>query len=269
MKTSIALLLLFSLTADAQQYPIDVRSLALGISSVASPDSSAININPANNACTNKNILSISVSEPYSIKELGIYSIGFIKQLSNSKTLQLSAIRSGNKNYNEQNFSIGISARLGKRMLTGIRLHFQQWNINDPNYQNETALIPSAGFLVNFYRNLYFGCDIDNFRSIYSKNEYGKRILTSRINTGLCLRIGKEISITGSANLQSDKELSYHFGTEYKAGTLLAFQSGILTNPLRQSFGMKFQVRNYILNTSIITHPNLGLSSAFSLSFLL
>ncbi len=261
--------MLLSIFVRAQLVPVDVRSLGMGNSDVAAVDSVGIHLNPAMNVLNSHAVLNVASYNKYFIPELATYSVSFLKPINETNCSTFSLERMGNSTYHELNFSAGLSKKLSSKMTAGVRLHYQQWNYGDEKYSNESAVIPSAGLLIKFYKNLIFGCRIENFKGVFGKSTTKNRIIASSIQSGVCLVLSSQVSVSSSIEQVTDKTLTGKFGCEYKTNEKLIFRSGIQTDPFRQSFGICASLLHYRLDIAFMTHPSLGNSGAIGINFIL
>ena len=241
----------------------------MGKSDVAAVDSVGIHLNPAMNVLNSHAVLNVASYNRYFIPELTTYSVSFLKPIRENNCATFGLERMGNTTYHELNFSAGLSKKLSSKMTAGVRLHYQQWNYGNEKYSNESALIPSAGLLIKFYKNLIFGCRVENLKGIFSKSVTKQRVLSSILQTGISLVLSQQLLLSTSVVEESDKTLIGNFGCEYKANERLIFRSGIQTDPFRQSFGICASLLHYRLDIAFITHPSLGNSGAIGINFIL
>jgi hypothetical protein len=259
---------LIALNAVGQIAPVDVRNAGVANSSVSMSDSLSVQINPASNAMNSGTVISMAASNPFLVSELLVQSLSGSIWVNEQNSLIVSMQRLGNSSYSELNVSAGLAKVVGKKMAAGIRFHYQQWNYSNERYLDEKTVYPSAGLLIRFYKNIVFGCRIENAKSFFGRSATRERVVPSLINSGLSIRIANEVTIAAAAEQNLNNEISGHFGCEYISG-LITLRCGIASSPFRQSLGLSFRLKRYRIESAYITHPVLGPSASAALSFIL
>jgi hypothetical protein len=264
----IALLFNFSITGltSAQIQISDSRDMQLGNASIACLPSYGISKNIAYIDESGRSFLSMNITNKYSINKYSPIQLSFIKSFNGKTSVRAGISKTGTNNFSEQYGEIGIAKKLGENFYAGIKLQYYIWTFNETNFENNQAIIPSAGFYAKPLKNLSFGVNIRNpVRSRMNAIEVNK--LPAQINPGISLKVSDKIKLACSLMQENEQPLSTQFGAEYFFHRNLIFRCGWQTITFSQSFGFALQTRWMIMDFGIQTNSILGNSYSFSLSF--
>lgn len=254
--------------ANGQLLPVDVHNAGLGNAAVSMCDSLSLQVNPAANIANRRTLISLAVSDPYRVKELMNQAFGLSFRMNEHNNGFAGVQRLGNASYGELNVFAGIAKSLGAKIAAGIRIHYQQWTYGDEHYRDEQTVYPSAGLCIRFNKNILFGCRIENAKSFFGRTRTRQRTLSSLINSGIALNIAPGVTLAGAIELSNDRNASAHLGAEYRTGDL-AVRCGILSAPLRPSFGMGFRLKRYAISAALSPHPVLGTAGSAGITFII
>lgn len=258
----LTLVLLNNATAQMGFGALGARVQGMGNASVALEDY----FSPFNNigsSASIKEIVAVAAFEQrYNFEHFQHYGLGLVVPLKIG-VASLTAQKVGGKIYNEQNYGLGFSNKLGFVRL-GIQLNYTQYYIES----NGTKGVPSVAFggVAEILPSLSFGAYVYNVsQSKLSKeqNLYLPVILKSGISYKaaeallFCLEVEKDI----------DKEANVKGGLEYQIIKKCSLRTGISSSPYQHHFGLGFHPNLFSIDYALTTHSELGLVHQLSLVY--
>ena len=241
---------------------LGARARGMGDASVALEDS----FSPFNNIGGTAAIEEITAVAAYenrfNFKHFQHFGAGFMLPLAPG-VISLTAQKIGAEYYNEQNYGIGFSNKLGFVSL-GIQLNYTQYHIAETG----TKGVPSLAFggVAKLLPSLSFGAHIYNLNQAkISKEE--NLYLPVILKSGLSYEPAQSLIIGVEIEKDIDKEARIKGGLEYQVIKKFSLRTGISSFPYQHHFGLGFSPTLFSIDYALTTHANLGLIHQMSLVY--
>jgi hypothetical protein len=243
---------------------IDAASVGIGGNTTTASSLQSILGNPALFAKDNaKRIVSVGAQNRFQLGELNLFTAGvMIKKKDNAFGVQVKYV--GVTDFRQIGFGISYGRRIFAKLDLASRIHFSQLDLGV--YGKKAIVDADLGLYSALNKQISFG--------FWAKNLIHSRF-SSVENTETALHLGVAYSPSDKVKLcvESEKYLSqqirFKAGIEYLAVKNLAFRFGFQSAPAMPTFGLGYISNKIKLDIGAAVHPNLGVTSAFNISFLM
>jgi hypothetical protein len=259
------LVLLFSLlTATAQNYSLGSRSAALGNSSVTLRDIWSIHHNQAGLAYLEVPSAGFHFENRFLVPELGLRA-GVFGYPTKYGTFGLCVSYFGYRQYNESKFGLAYALRLGKVLSAGIQIDYLN-TFFEAEYGNKGTVIGEIGLLAEPVRHLYIGAHL--FNPTRSKiADYNDEREPTILRIGMGYHFADKVYVAAEAEKDLDFATTFKGGLEYRFLKNLFLRAGVSSNPAQPSFGIGYVLKGFKADIAFSSHPNLGITPHFSLTY--
>ncbi|MDD3738025.1 MAG: hypothetical protein PHP31_01855 [Lentimicrobiaceae bacterium] len=262
--TLILLLLIINVRADNYKYTSGGRQASMGYTSVTSTDFWSVTNNQAGLAFYNQSGVGLYYENRFLLKEMGFQQAAFALKTQYG-SFGVSASYSGDANYNTAMGGIAYSMMLGKNIAAGVQIDVLNTSLPE-NYGKKTNVTFEIGIMAKITENIIFGAH--TFNPIQAKlSDYNDERIPSTINAGLSYIFNDKLVIAAEAFKQSDRNMEFRSGLEYKFVDFAFARIGIATQPYRYTFGVGLQLSNFFIDLSSNVHQILGYSPQISLQY--
>lgn len=259
-----ALFLIYSpLYASFEDLVNSARAAAMGEAFVGLANSSqAILINPAGLAELKSLEFSSFYYRPFGIKELTYTSIAITHPFQHFVP-GLAIQQYGYSNYHETSLNLTL-AKISRQTFS-YGATFRLLHLNIKNYGSMSTFGIDLGLIIHANEKTSFGFVIKNINQpqIGKIKEGVPPILIS----GVCLKPVNSLNLTCDIYKHFDFPVELRTGLEYKLSNFLILRSGVSSEPSRFSLGLGLLFRSIITDYAFISHPTLGFTHLFSISF--
>lgn len=267
-KLKVTLLLLITsiyLFAGNDNYPVGARASSMGNAAVMTPGLWSVYHNQAGLAFIDRPMIGFHYENKYLVNELGLQSLAFAYPTKKSGSFGMNLTYFGFSKYNESKIAISYAKQLGDAFSAGVQLDYFYTHI-DEVYGNKGIPVAEIGIMSEPFENFFIG--VHAFNITRAKiDEY----TNERVPTIFRLGIGYAFSEKALVCVEAEKDLNYKpifkGGVEYRMLQNLYLRTGLITNPIQNSFGLGYYFNKFKADIAFITHPVLGLSSQISLSY--
>ncbi len=249
-------------TAQLNFHALGARAQGMGNASVALEDY----FSPFNNIGSSASIEEITTVAAYenrfNFKHFQHFGAGFMLPLKHG-VASITAQKVGAEIYNEQNYGLGFSNKLGFVSL-GIQLNYTQYYIAETG----TRGVPSLAFggVAELLPSLSFGAHIYNLNQAkISKEE--NLYLPVILKSGLSYAPAESLIIGLEVEKDVDKEAKIKGGLEYQIIEKFSVRTGISSAPYQHHFGLGFNPSLFSIDYALTTHSDLGLVHQMSLVY--
>lgn len=242
----------------------DAASVGMGGNTTTASSLQSILGNPALFAKDNgKTIVSVGAQNRFQIGELNLFTAGaMIKRKDNAFGMQVKYV--GVTDLRQIGFGLSYGRRIFAKLDLASRIHFSQLDLGV--YGKKAIVDADLGLYSALNKQISFG--------FWAKNLIHSRFSATE-NTETALHLGFAYSPSDKVKFcaESEKYLSqqirFKAGIEYFAVKNLAFRAGFQSAPSMPTFGIGYMSNKIKLDIGAALHPNLGVTSAFNISFLM
>ncbi|MFZ4454945.1 MAG: hypothetical protein ACOYOT_01865 [Bacteroidales bacterium] len=222
-------------------------------------------INPGANSLTPENSASIHYLNPYGIKELSTVS-GHL--FFHNKVLDFGAVvsRFGYDKFNETRFSASVSKRLSSRLSLGIRLNY--YSLLMSSFEERKNIITfDIGFLAVPTPKLTIGFIAEHILRTTYTTDRGEFELPMTLRFGANYQLTKEFLMVGEIAKATDDDVLVKIGGELLPIDDVALRVGLMTNPMRPTFGVGYSPSRLSFDVTSVYHTVLGFHTQFSMAY--
>ena len=241
----------------------DIRALGTGIKGVTQ----SIVHNPALVTLSINKEIQVEYFNRYGLKELSTMGFQFICPNS-LLPFSISVSSFGYEEYRKSFFRLGMGKSLNERWKIGIS--FQCDLLQTELFKEVPKCISTdVGIVFIPVENLLIGLLVMNFPtiSIQNNNTDLKDIIGYSVQLGFQWKIINSLFIIGTMESNKTNSLLGNFGVEYRPFSNFFIRTGIQTNPLLPTLGLGYRFSRFTIDTAILYHPVLGVSSGIGLSY--
>jgi hypothetical protein len=148
------------------------------------------------------------------------------------------------------------------RMGVGARVNYFQHHAE--GYKTRANLVLDLGGVATIIPKLAFGLSIRNVNQAKITEE--ERIPTV-VQAGLAYTPVEPLLLVIETEKDVDYKAVFKLGMEYKIVEKLSLRTGISTQPVQMHYGMGLNLKKFIIDYALITHPQLGFSNQLSVSY--
>lgn len=244
--------------------PIGSRAASLGRCSVALSDFWSCHNNPAGFSTYEFISIGLSYENRYLLKELGYKNIGFILP-SKYGGFAVSVSQFGYEHYNENIFGLAYSRNFGPHLNIGLKLDYMFLKFSE-KYNNRSTATFELGIQYNINERLCLGAYI--FNPIHVKiRSPNKGSIPIIMKLGLSYYIIDNFMITTEIEENIQTDFSYRLGIEYEVYKKLFIRSGFQLKPELFTFGIGYDIKNFVIDICGEMHHRLGASLSCSMIF--
>ncbi len=264
MKRTILALLLVLLIVPTfgsdKKYPSGARSAAMAYATVMLPDFWSVFNNQAGLAYINQMSAGIYHNMGM-IREMSYQSVAFVYPTSTG-TFASSGTYYGYSKYNEIKAGLAFGKLLGESFSLGVQIDYYSTHIH--GVEDDLAQITfEAGILYKPFDELYVGVHAYNPANSYYS--YPKAYIPSVFRLGCAYSFDSRVMTTLEIEKESEHNSSVKTGLEYSFLKNFNLRAGVIVNPVVFSFGMGYQLNNFIVDLAFYRHQVLGYVPNFSL----
>ena len=254
--------------ADGSPFPIGARAWSLANATIARSDYYSIGNNVAGLGGLTTAAIFSTYDSHYNFDGINTLGISVAIPISTDLGMGLSIQRFGDKVYNHISAGVGAGHRIGRFSL-GLKVNYLQTAISSSSILfNKKALVFEFGGIMMISSKLYFGAQLYNLtQASYSDNLH--ETVDTSLRTGFLYKPSKTVQLSAEIEKVTDYPVAVRIGLEYEIIKNIFVRTGIASNPQTNHFGVGFNGSLFHLDYAMHTHPQLGWSHHFSLSYIL
>lgn len=250
-----------------ENYPVGAKHAAMGNTGVMTPSIWSTSHNQAGLAYLKTTEIGLHYENKFLIQELGLSSLSFALPTKKSGTFGLNYNHFGYAKYNENKIGLSYAKMFGGTFAASVQIDYFQTHI-DEEYGNKGVPVAEIGILSQPVKGLYIGAHAFNVSRTKMDNYSNERIPTT-FKLGLGYAFSEKALVCIETEKDIDKKAVFKGGIEYQLLVNLYLRTGIITNPVQNTFGIGYKMKKFKADIAFATHPVLGLSSQISISYLL
>jgi len=268
MRCRFLLLIIFSVqfacNLFGQNLTNGARSEGMGNASVTLIDVWSIYNNQAAMAYIENPSFGASFSNQFAVKELSTKAISLVYPV-NTNVFGLSFNYFGYALYNESKVGLAFAKRLGKYFSVGIQLDYFDVTLAN-EYGSTGVALGEIGFYAQPLKKLSIGVSIYNISRSKIANFQDER-LPSLMRLGFGYHFTDMVQLTAETEKDLSNDMRFKAGVEFKLVKNIMLRTGINTNPVYNSFGISYVVKNFRADLAFQRNSILGYSTFFSMNY--
>ena len=239
----------------------DARSSALGDAGASLVSA----INPASESLTRKSTISVHYRNPYGIKELSTVSGRFFYA---NKAIDMGATISkfGFEKFNEMRLAASVSKKLSSKLSLGVRLNYYSLLMSSLE-ERKSMLTGDIGFFVVPTSRLTIGFVAEHLLKTTYTTARGEFELPMALRVGANYRLTKDYLMVVELAQATDDEVVVKIGCELLPMDDVALRMGLMSNPMRPTFGVGYSPRQLSFDLASVYHTILGFHTQFSMGY--
>jgi hypothetical protein len=241
----------FTQLCHAQDFTSGARTRALGSACIADTNVWSLFSNPAGIAHNKTASVLVSDEYLYGIKEIKSITAGFSVPVKKEFIIGMSFMKQGYTWFNDQQLGIHAAHARGPYALG---ISFILWQRVAGETFRDTYPLINIGGIMSVNKSLQLGLHIMNVSN--TQNELQN--IPLKIQGGLLYKISKEILLYADFSRQSNSDIKFHSGIEYKIHKYFLLRCGMQTNPIKLNGGIGFIAKSIRIDYSISYQNPLG-----------
>jgi len=261
--TVIMLLLSFSSFAQ-ENFPLGSRPAALANAYVMESDLWSVFHNQAGLGSYNHFAIGFHNENKFLLKESSLHALALTLPVKPG-TIGFSYSYFGFEKYNESKIGLGFGKTFGEKFSAGVQLNFHR--IFQPTeYGNRNSLSIEGGIQYKPVNSVTLGLHI--FNPTGTKiSAYERDTIPTILRAGLSYKPYEKLWLGLETEKTLDSELKVKAGVEYRLLESLFLRTGIVTNPIRSSFGLGYQISKISADIAFTRDETLGFLPHFTFRF--
>ncbi len=259
---TISLLIVFTISANAQYTALGASAYGRSNSLVAVADVSSIYQNPAGLGHLNYNFAAVAVHKTLPVE--GLLTVGAFGLLKTKPVhFGFSVDNFGDQYYRESRLGLAAAKKIEK---VSMGLKFSLMNNAVKEMSSRQTFLGEFGILATPSKFFSIGLHVINFTRA---KLYESQPLPTFVNFGVGLNPSKKINISGQVDYLVGEKPFLKMGLNYQIKESLGLSAGINPNLKAVHFGLNLDIKKYKFSYAVSTHPNVGLSNHLTLTLLL
>ena len=247
---------------SGNEYPVGGRSFGLANASVMLADYWSLFNNQAGLAFINTTQAGIHHNKGV-VRQLNHQAIGMVLP---TKTGNIGGSCSyfGFSKFHEVKAGIAYAMLLDENLAAGVQLDYFYTHI-DGFYGNAHSVAAEIGIIYKPLESIFIGTHVFNPFQSAQFGRVEKMPMTFRFGTGY--QVQDNLILTAEYEFDLDKTARFKAGLEHELIEDFYIRTGIITNPVTNSFGVGYAWDRLSLDMSFSRHIILGYSPQFSLNY--
>ncbi len=253
------------LTINSQiNYPLGSRPAALANAYVMESDIWSISHNQAGLGFYHHLAIGFHHENKFLIKEQSLHALALTVPVKPG-TFGLSYSYFGYEKYNESKIGLGFGKTFGNTFSAGIQLNYHRIFIMG-DYGNRNSLTVEGGIQYKPAKNISAGIHI--FNPTMSKiSPYNQDTIPTTLRAGLSFKPYKKLWLGLETEKSLNTDLQLKAGIEYQVIQSLYLRTGVITNPVQNTFGLGYEIKGVNADVAFTHHDILGFTPHFTFQF--
>ncbi len=206
---------------------------------------------------------SFSYENRFGLKELAARSV-CLAIPSGSSGVGAVYSYSGYSGFSRETIGLAGGIMLSPGFSAGVQTNLHIEN-QAGDYKDYVILTCEGGFLIDLSDNVRAGIHVFN----PVPNSLRKVPVQSAIRAGAGIELPGNLFAAMEAEMRSGRRINLRTGFEYTPGARIRLRGGYSTETPSFSFGIGYALKPALVDIAFSTHPALGVTSTFSVSFIL
>ena len=255
--------LIFPFYSFSQQV-IGAKQAAMGYCGVTSTDVYSTFNNPAGVASLNTTSIGTYYENKFLLKELSYRTVCASFGIDKNKVIGVKMASYGFEYYHRSMIGGAFAMKLSEHVNAGIDIDYLDYFFGN-EYGRTKRLTFGAGFQAPLTNELLLG--------VYTFNPFAfKNRTTAHESLTTLYRIGLEYKhdkLRITTEIEKEVLINYQFkaGVEYRLKEAICLRTGISSNPVLNTFGFGYKLKNIICDVACSYHQALGISPQIGLQY--
>ena len=269
MKSFLILLCLIHLViigyAGNDNYPAGAAAAGMGHTGVTIQNLWAVSHNQAGLAGLDKITAGVYYDRRFNLDETSVKSFALALPVAKLGVFGVHFNMFGFSLYNEKKAGVSYARKFGESVNVGVQLNYLNTYIAE-DYGSNNAIAVEGGARVVLMEDLTAGVHIFNPTQARLA-EYDDERIPTILKFGLSYTFSKKVQAALETEKDIDQDAVFKGGIEYRPVDAIYIRAGISTNPVMNSFGAGFVVKNLQIDIAASMHQSLGYTPHMSLTY--
>ena len=256
----------FNAFSQDMSYISGARSRALAESTTTFTDHWAAMNNQAGLAFVPSFGAGVFFENRFNMRELNTAALVMAVPVGNISALGFS-VYSFNQSvvFSRQKFGLGYGIRLSSNFSAGMKLNLLHTTIDE--YNNNLSICGEIGVL--FHPSSKLGIGVHVFNPTANKySGFDNERIPSVMRVGMSYLMSEKTLFLAEFDNTSVEGFGFKGAVEYYLNEKLSFQAGLKTRYWVSSFGLRYNMKNFSVNVSVLFHQVLDSSPGISLDYI-
>ena len=252
------------LTFSQYNFPLGSRAAALANAYVTESDIWSVYHNQAGLGSYNHFAIGFHHENKFLVKEQSLHAIALTVPVKPG-TIGLSYSYFGFDQYNESKIGLGFGKTFGEKFSAGVQLNLHRiFTLGD--YGDRNSLSVEGGIQYQPVKSVKIGIHV--FNPTKSKiSPYDQDTIPTILRAGINYKPQEKLWLSLETEKTLNQELRIKGGVEYNFIKSLFLRTGIVTNPVQNTFGIGYEIDWVSADIAFTHHEILGFTPHFSFQF--
>ncbi|NOZ46139.1 MAG: hypothetical protein GXO79_05080 [Chlorobi bacterium] len=250
--------------AGTENFPTGARSAGMANASVVLKDIWSVQHNQAGLAYIKTPELGLYYENRFQIKELSLTSLVFAYPVING-VFGLNLTHWGYSKFNTTKVGLSFAKSFSKTFSAGIQLDYFNTYFTE-EYGNRGSVVVEAGIRAEPVENLIIGAHIYN-PTRAKLAIYDDERLPTILRLGIGYRFSDNVLMTIETQKGLVEKIVFKTGIEYFFANKLYLRAGIASEPVSNTFGIGYVLKNLNIDLAFSRHQVFGLGPHFSVNY--
>ena len=251
--------------AGNDNYPSGAASAGMANASVTMQNLWSVSQNQAGLAGLNKISAGIYYDRRFNLDETSVKSVALAVPVSNLGVFGAHINMFGFSLYNEKKIGVSYARKFGELVNVGVQLDYLTTTIAE-DYGSNNAIAVEGGIQVKIIEGMTVGAHIFNPTQARLA-EYDDERIPTIMKFGLGYKFSSKLLVAVETEKDMDEDGMFKGGIEYRPVEQIYIRAGISTNPVMNSFGAGFVIKNLQIDVAATMHQSLGYTPHVSLTY--
>jgi hypothetical protein len=260
-----AFLISFTLSVYSQfNFPLGSRPAALANTYVMESDLWSVSHNQAGLGFYDHFAIGFHHENKFLVKEQSLHAVALAIPVKPG-TFGLSYSYFGYEMYNESKIGLGFGKTLGEKFSAGVQLNYHRIFIQG-DFGNRNSLSVEGGIQYRPVKSIAIGIHLFNpTKAKISPND--QDTIPTILRAGFSYKPYEKLWLGLETEKTLDKDLRVKAGVEYRLFESLFLRTGIVTNPVQNTFGLGYEIAKVSADIAFTHHEILGFTPHFTIRF--
>lgn len=254
-----------TVSAGNDNYPSGAAAAGMSNAAVTIQNLWSVSHNQAGLAGLDKIAAGVYYDRRFNLDETSVKSFAFAIPVKNLGVFGGHFNMFGFSLYNEKKAGISYARKFGEIVSVGVQLDYLTAAMGE-DYGSNNAIAVEGGVQVRLLEGLTAGAHIFNPTQARLA-EYDDERIPSILRFGLGYKFSSRFLATIESEKDIDHDAMFKAGLEYRPVTQIFIRAGISNNPVMNSFGAGFLIKNLQIDIAASMHQSLGWSPQMSLTY--
>lgn len=257
-----------SFASALSRHNIGARASSLGQSSSMLIDLWSVVNNQSGMAFLESPQVGVFYEEKFQIKELGVKELAGVYPTKELGAFGVAFVHQGDEVYSEMCVTMSYAMRLGRNFAIGLAFDYLGVSITgDSEGASAGAITGELGAMGKVSKNLWLSVHLYNpFAAKITQKDLSERIPVL-FRLGFRYHFSQRTFVVAELEKDVEYKARFKFGFSYNPVAKLKLRTGLATAPLEYSFGVGYQIKQFLGNFAFQKHHYLGYTPSFGITY--